>query len=126
MNKPCRPFRRKYGEVAQRAKAPVLKTGCATHSGSSNLPLGALQLVQIRILSSRIPLIYIQEYRRKVFKRKAIRQDFCWYNKDRKIRAHVFLCVTGLLLYNYLLHEINDKSLSIKKLAEYLDEMRLG
>ena len=38
----------------------------------------------------------------------------------------MFLCVTGLLLYNYLLHEINDKSLSIKKLAEYLDEMRLG
>ena len=26
-------------------------------------------------------------------------------------------------MYNYLLHEINDKSLSIKKLAEYLDEM---
>jgi transposase len=49
-----------------------------------------------------------------------------YVRKDRKIRAHVFLCVTGLLLYNYLLHEINDKSLSIKKLAEYLDEMRLG
>ncbi len=38
-------------EVAQRPKAPVLKTGCATHSGSSNLPLGALRLVQIRLLS---------------------------------------------------------------------------
>lgn len=30
----------KHAEVAQRPKAPVLKTGCATHSGSSNLPLG--------------------------------------------------------------------------------------
>lgn len=29
-----------HAEVAQRPKAPVLKTGCATHSGSSNLPLG--------------------------------------------------------------------------------------
>lgn len=49
-----------------------------------------------------------------------------YVRKDGKIRAHVFLCVMGLLLYNYLLHEINDGSLSIKKLAEYLDEMRLG
>ena len=49
-----------------------------------------------------------------------------YVRKDRKIRAHVFLCVMGLLLYNYLLHEINDGSLSIKKLAENLDEMRLG
>lgn len=49
-----------------------------------------------------------------------------YVRKDEKIRAHVFLCVMGLLLYNYLLHEINDGSLSIKKLAEYLDEMRLG
>lgn len=49
-----------------------------------------------------------------------------YVRKDGNIRAHVFLCVMGLLLYNYLLHEINDGSLSIKKLAEYLDEMRLG
>ncbi len=41
INKQCKLFRRKYhAEVAQRPKAPVLKTGCATHSGSSNLPLG--------------------------------------------------------------------------------------
>ncbi len=49
-----------------------------------------------------------------------------YVRKDGNIRAHVFLCVMGLLLYNYLLHEINDTSLSIKKLAEYLDQMRLG
>jgi transposase len=49
-----------------------------------------------------------------------------YVRKDGNIRAHVFLCVMGLLLYNYLLHEINDSSLSIKKLAEYLDQMRLG
>ncbi len=49
-----------------------------------------------------------------------------YVRKDGNIRAHVFLCVMGLLLYNYLLHEINDMSLSIKKLAEHLDQMRLG
>ncbi|MCX6672910.1 MAG: IS1634 family transposase, partial [Methanothrix sp.] len=43
-----------------------------------------------------------------------------------KIRAHVFLCVIGLLLYNYLLYVNGDSSLSIKKLAEHLDQMRLG
>jgi transposase len=37
-----------------------------------------------------------------------------YVRKDGNIRAHVFLCVMGLLLYNYLLHEINDSSLSIK------------
>ena len=49
-----------------------------------------------------------------------------YVRKDGNIRAHVFLCVMGLLLYNYLLHEINDESLTIKKLADYLDQMRLG
>ncbi len=49
-----------------------------------------------------------------------------YVRKDGNIRAHVFLCVMGLLLYNYLLHEINDTSLSIKNMAEFLDQMRLG
>jgi transposase len=46
--------------------------------------------------------------------------------KDTQIRAHVFLCVIGLLLYNYLLYVNGDSSLSIKKLAQHLDQMRLG
>jgi transposase len=49
-----------------------------------------------------------------------------YVRKDSQIRAHVFLCVTGLLLYNYLLYVIQDSSLSIKQLAEHLDQMRLG
>jgi hypothetical protein len=36
------------------------------------------------------------------------------------------LCVIGLLLYNYLLYANGDSSLSIKKLAHHLDQMRLG
>ncbi len=49
-----------------------------------------------------------------------------YVRKDVTIRAHVFLCVMGLLLYNYLLHLIEEDSLSIMKLADYLDQMRLG
>lgn len=49
-----------------------------------------------------------------------------YVRKDTQIRAHVFLCVIGLLLYNYLLYVNGDSSLSIKKLAQYLDQMRLG
>ena len=49
-----------------------------------------------------------------------------YVRKDSKIRAHVFLCVVGILLYNYLLHVINDSELSIERLAHYLDQVRLG
>ena len=49
-----------------------------------------------------------------------------YVRKDIKIRAHVFLCVIGLLLYNYLLYVNGDSSLSIKKLSLHLDQMRLG
>ncbi|MBT9439093.1 MAG: IS1634 family transposase [Desulfobacterales bacterium] len=49
-----------------------------------------------------------------------------YVRKDVMIRAHVFLCVMGLLLYNYLLYLIEDDGLSIMKLADYLDQMRLG
>ena len=49
-----------------------------------------------------------------------------YVRKDVNIRSHVFLCVTGLLLYKYLIYQIDDESLSIKKLADYLDQMRLG
>jgi len=49
-----------------------------------------------------------------------------YVRKDSKIRAHVFLCVMGLLLYNYLLYSLNDPTISMKQLAQYLDQMRLG
>ena len=49
-----------------------------------------------------------------------------YVRKDRKIRAHVFLCVIGLLLYNYLLHVIDDQELTIQKLASDLEKVRIG
>jgi len=46
--------------------------------------------------------------------------------KDTKIRAHVFLCVMGLLLYNYLLLKIKRPGLSLPHLSEELDKIRLA
>ena len=49
-----------------------------------------------------------------------------YVRKDVKIRSHVFLCVMGLLLHNYLLHLIDDQELTIQKLAENLEKIRMG
>lgn len=49
-----------------------------------------------------------------------------YVRKDIKIRAHVFLCVMGLLLYNYLLYAMADPTISMKQLVHHLDLMRLG
>ena len=46
--------------------------------------------------------------------------------KDVKIRAHVFLCVVGMLLYNYLLYLVDEPGLSMERLAGHPDQMRLG
>ena len=48
-----------------------------------------------------------------------------YVRKDNKIRAHVFLCVMGLLLYNYLLLKINKSGLSVPYLSEILDKIRI-
>jgi transposase len=49
-----------------------------------------------------------------------------YVRKDVKIRAHVFLCVMGLLLHNYLLHLIDDQEITIQKLATNLEKIRMG
>ena len=49
-----------------------------------------------------------------------------YVRKDVKIRAHVFLCVMGLLLHNYLLHLIDDSELTIQKLSNNLAKIRMG
>ncbi len=49
-----------------------------------------------------------------------------YVRKDVKIRAHVFLCVMGLLFHNYLLHLIDDNDLTIQKLANNLEKIRVG
>ena len=49
-----------------------------------------------------------------------------YVRKDVKIRAHVFLCVMGLLLHNYLLHLNDDSELTIQKLSNNLAKIRMG
>jgi transposase len=49
-----------------------------------------------------------------------------YVRKDVKIRAHVFLCVMGLLLFNYLLYVIDDQELTIQKLSNNLEKIRMG
>lgn len=70
--------------------------------------------------------------------RNVIEEDYKWLKDklliplkpmyvwtDSKIRAHVFLCVMGLLLYNYSLLKINKPGLSLPHLSEELDKIRL-
>ena len=49
-----------------------------------------------------------------------------YVRKDVKIRAHVFLCIMGLLLHNYLLHLIDDPEMTIQKLATNLEKIRMS
>jgi transposase len=49
-----------------------------------------------------------------------------YVRKDVKIRAHVFLCVMGLLLHNYLLHLIDEPEMTIQKLTTNLEKIRMS
>jgi len=68
-----------------------------------------------------------------------IEEDFKWLNDkvimplrpffvrlDLTVRAHVFLCVMGLLLYRYLLWEIREDRLTLPRLVEILERIRLA
>lgn len=68
-----------------------------------------------------------------------IEEDFKWLNdrvimplwpffvrKDISVRAHVFLCLLGLMIYRYLLWELGMDGLTIPKLASHLERMRLA
>lgn len=71
--------------------------------------------------------------------RNVIEEDYKWLKdklliplkpmyvwKDSKIRSHVFLCVMGLLLYNYIKLKVNMSGLSLPGLSEELDKIRLS
>jgi len=68
-----------------------------------------------------------------------IEDDFKWLNdkvliplkpynvrKDVSIRAHVFLCMVGLLLYRFILTELQIKKTSPATVAEKLDKIRIA
>lgn len=71
--------------------------------------------------------------------RAALEDDFKWL-KDRgvmsvkpvwvwdeaEVRAHVFLCVMGLMLYRWLQWKVRDLDLSMQELVEALEGIRVG
>ena len=48
------------------------------------------------------------------------------HHTDFNIRAHIFLCIIGMLFYRYLAWKCKDLNLSIKRLVEELNDIRLA
>ena len=48
------------------------------------------------------------------------------HHKDANIRVHTFLCVTGLLFYRYLAYRCNTFHISLKRLVEELEGIRIA
>jgi len=49
-----------------------------------------------------------------------------WVWNEASVRGHVFLCVMGLLLYRYLQWQARDLGLSMKRIVEELEKIRVG
>jgi len=71
--------------------------------------------------------------------KSSIEDDFKWLNdkvliplkpffvrKDIPIRAHIFLCVIGLLLYRFILTELAIKNISPQILVENLNQIKIA
>lgn len=48
------------------------------------------------------------------------------HHKDFNIRAHIFLCIIGLLFYRYLAWKCKHPHISLKRLVEELEEIRIA
>jgi transposase len=48
------------------------------------------------------------------------------HRKDFNIRAHIFLCITGMLFYRYLAWKCKHFHLSLRRLVEELEGNRLA
>lgn len=46
--------------------------------------------------------------------------------KDRRIKAHIFLCFLGVMFFRYMLHRLSDLGMSAQAVAEELQKMRIG
>jgi len=77
----------------------------------------------------------VMTYNRKVF----IEDDFhwlkdkllipltpIWHRKDIHIRAHVFMCVMGLLFVRYISHKLRDLNISDEQIFRELAGIRVG
>ena len=46
--------------------------------------------------------------------------------KDRRLKAHIFICVLSMILYRYMIWKLKDLKLSENKLNEELKSMRIA
>jgi len=46
--------------------------------------------------------------------------------KDKRIKAHIFLCFLGVMFFRYMQHRVGEMGLSAQKIAEELLKMRVG
>ncbi len=46
--------------------------------------------------------------------------------KDKRIKAHIFLCFLGVLFFRYMLHKTRDLEMSAQQVAEELQKIRIG
>jgi len=46
--------------------------------------------------------------------------------KDKRIKAHIFLCFLGVMFFRYMLHRVGEQGMSAPKIAEELLKMRVG
>ncbi len=48
------------------------------------------------------------------------------HHKDFNIRAHIFLCIIGMLFYRYLAWKCKNLHMSLKQLVEELEGIRIA
>ena len=46
--------------------------------------------------------------------------------KDKRIKAHIFLCFLGVLFFRYMMHRVGNLGMSAQGVAEELQKMRVG
>ena len=46
--------------------------------------------------------------------------------KDKRIKAHIFLCFLGVMFFRYMLHKVDELGMSAQRVAEELQKMRVG
>ena len=46
--------------------------------------------------------------------------------KDKRIKAHIFMCFLGVMFFRYMLHNVGELGMSAQEVAEELKKMRVG
>ena len=49
-----------------------------------------------------------------------------WHRNDARIKVHIFLCLTGLTMYRYLLWKLKDMDMSVHRMNSVLEDIRVG